>query len=418
MKLIKSTILLSLLMTLINISIAQEKGPVTPTSVTYTFHSAQLTLMNGDNYSLFDTPVAHTFSKSDDDFSNETLHDSTVAYGRYKSISLCFNTNVILSIHAAKYVGRSGTLISQGDYVYGQEDGSVSTTVPNTIHMINVATSNSAQNCTTTYFSKPLCVASSATSNDCLNGDEIYTSEGKINPNTGEVDLGLGAAVELQVSFLMDMLNGVIINADTGAVTSAPKVSIVLGKPGAAIHLGKWDSNGATDVSMILGNDKSILSVISSEYPGTHSEGFCSGQSNAYVTTVPSGSPLPENNINFITYFNSLSGEAAYPSTSACPDSNNCSPDGFNVFDNILQEIGSLTSVNCVDKNSNLVPSVLLDFGYASVGSGELNGPINLEIKRIVDPTNLLSICSNGKAGHMNSKPGVCTYSGSDAEGY
>lgn len=399
-------------------ALGQVKGPLTPTSVTYTFNSAQLTMFDGENYGLFQKPIQHTFRKSDPDFGNAELEDVTIKYGRYKSISLCFNTNIAVTIDGSQYKGTSGLNISQGDMVYGQANGTVSTTPPASVQNITVSASSLEQNCTVTYFKKPLCVTPSGLSNDCVVGDEIYTSEGRINPGTGEVDLGLGAAVKLQVSFLMDMLNSVIINADTGEVTTAPAVKIVLGEPGAAVHLGKWDNDGTTDVSFIFSNDMTLLSVMSSEYPGSHAPGFCSGQSNAYVTSVPVGSSLPENSINFITFFDELSGKVAYPSTSMCPDESNCSPNGFNIFDNLIQEIASSTSVNCVDENSPAVPSVLLDFGYTTVGSGEMGGPQVLTVQRIVDPTNMLGICTPTSNGVMAGRVGVCTYAGADADGY
>ncbi|MCM2350520.1 MAG: hypothetical protein NDI69_10910 [Bacteriovoracaceae bacterium] len=411
------SVLVTLAMTTSTAILAQEKGPVTPTSVTYIFNSAQLTMMDDDNYGLFQSPVAHTFKKSDPDFANQTLKDITIGYGRYKSISLCYNTNILLTIHAAKYNGRSGALINKGDYLFGQANGKVSTVNPGTLNFLNVSVSSLDQNCTTTYFKKPLCVVADGQNNNCETGDDIFTAEGQINPNTGELDLGLGAAVKLQISLLMDMLNGVIINADTGEVTTVPKVSIVLGDPGAAIHLGKWDNNGATDVSMIFSNDKTLLSVVSSEYPGTHSPGFCNGQSNAFVSSVPTGSPLPVNSINFITFFDELSGNVSYPVVAACPDENNCSPVGFNLFDNVIQEVSSIANVRCVDENDGGIPSVLLDYGYTSVGSGEA-GLESLEVQRIVDPTNLLGICTSGSLGYMAGKTGVCTFVGSDVDGY
>lgn len=418
MKTIKSFFVSLVLSSFTTTVFAQEMGPVTPTSVTYTFNSAQLTLFDDTNYGLFQTPMQHTFRKSDPDFANAELKDVVIQYGRYKSISLCFNSNVVVTIDGSKYKGRDGLNISQDDVVYGQANGSVSTTAPASVQNISISLSSHAQNCTTTYFKNPLCVAASGQANDCQAGDDIYTAEGKINPNTGELDLGLGAAVKLQVSFLMDMLNGVIINADTGAVTTAPAVKIVLGKPGAAIHLGKWDANGATDVSMIFSNDKTLLSVVSSEYPGSHSPGFCNGQSSAYVSTVPVGSSLPQNSINFITFFDELSGATAYPATAMCPDSSNCSPTGFNIFDNVIQEVASVASVSCVDENSVAVPSVLLDFGYTVVGNGEAGGPQNLAVQRIVDPTNLFGICSGASAGVMAGRTGVCTFAGADSDGY
>ena len=416
LKTVKSFLVI-LAMTASTAGFSQEKGPVTPTSVTYVFNSAQLTMMDGENYGLFQNPVAHTFKKTDPDFANETLKDITIGYGRYKSISLCFNTNIVLTVHAAKYNGRSGALINKGDFVFGQANGRVSTVNPGTLNFLNVSVSSHAQNCTTTYFKKPLCVVADGQNNNCESGDDIFTAEGQINPNTGELDLGLGAAVKLQISLLMDMLNGVIINADTGEVTTAPKVSIVLGNPGAAIHLGKWDNDGATDVSMIFSNDKTLLSVVSSEYPGSHSPGFCSGQSNAFVTTVPAGSSLPENSINFITFFNELSGKVSYPTVAACPDENNCSPVGFNIFDNVIQEVSSSANVKCVDENDADIPAVLLDYGYVSVGAGEA-GTQSLEIQRIIDPTNLLGICSTGSPGLMAGRTGVCTFAGADVDGY
>lgn len=416
LKIVKSSIVV-LAMTASTAGLTQEKGPVTPTSVTYIFNSAQLTMMDGNNYGLFQSPIAHTFLKSDPDFANETLKDITIGYGRYKSISLCYNTNILLTIHAAKYNGRSGALISNGDYVFGQVNGKVSTAIPGTLNFLNVSVSSDAQNCTTTYFKKPLCVVADGKNHNCSEGDEISTAEGQINPNTGELDLGLGAAVKLQISLLMDMLNGVIINADTGEVTTAPKVSIVLGNPGAAIHLGKWDADGATDVSMIFSNDKTLLSVISSEYPGTHSQGFCNGQSNAFVTSVPAGSSLPMNSINFITFFEEISGRVSYPVVAACPDENDCSPVGFNIFDNVIQEVASSTNVKCVDEHDADVPLMLLDYGYKSIGAGEA-GLQSLEVQRIVDPTNLLGICTSGSNGYMAGRSGVCTFTGADVDGY
>lgn len=408
-----------ILLTLISTTaFAQEKGPITPTSVTYTFNSAQLTMFDGENYGLFQNPVQHTFRKSDPDFGNAEIKDVTIGYGRYKSISLCFSTTVTMTINGERYNGRSGLNIDQGDLVYGQANGSVSTTNPGAVHNITFNMGNGSQWCTATYFKNPLCVVGPGGDNECEIGDDIYASEGKINPNTGQLDLGMGAPIKLQISFLMDLLNGVIINADAGTVTTAPAVKIVMGNPGAAIHLGKWDVNGSTDVSMIFSNDKTLLSVMSSEYPGTHSSGFCSGQSNAFVTTVPAGSGLPTNSINFITYFDDVSGKVAYPNISSCVDSNNCNPVGFNVFDDVLQSVAGVASVECVDENHADVPLVLLDYGYLSVGAGEAGGPQNLTVQRIVDPTNLFGICTPMSNGYVAGKTGVCSFAGSDANGY
>lgn len=398
--------------------LAQEMGPVTPTSVTYTFNSAQLTKFDNENYGLFQTPVQHTFRKSDPDFGNAEIKDVTIGYGRYKSISLCFSTTVRMTFNGEKYNGRDGINIQQGDLLYGQANGTVSTTNPGAVQNIILNMGNGSQWCTSTYFKNPLCVVGPGGDNECELGDDIYASEGKIDPNTGQLDLGLGAPVKLQISFLMDLLNGVIINADSGAVTSAPAVKIVMGNPGAAIHLGKWDANGSTDVSMIFSNDKTLLSVMSSEYPGSHSPGFCSGQSNAFVTTVPAGSSLPTNSINFITFFDEISGEVAYPNISSCMDANNCNPVGFNLFGNVLQEVAGVASVECVDENDADIPLVLLNYGYLSVGAGEAGGPQNLTIQRIVDPTNLFGICTPSSNGYLAGKTGVCSFAGSDVNGY
>jgi len=381
---------------------AQNKGPVTPTSVTYTFNSAQLTTVNGENYGLFQTPVPYTFRKSDPDFANATITDITIAYGRYKSIGLCFNTNVSMTIHGEVYRGQTGS-IANGATIYGQANGTVSTSNPGSPQTLTVSISSSAQNCTTTYFRNPLCVTASGTTG-CQTGDEIYTAAGKINPNTGELDLGSGAAVQLQISFLMDMLHGVIINADNGAVTTAPPVKVTLGKPGAAVHLGKWNGSGATDVSLIFSNDKTLLSAVSSEYPGSHSVGFC-------------GSPQTPG-INFITFFDDATGKVAYPATAACPDSSNCSPSGFNVFTNVIQSIGNTTSVSCVDSADVSVPQFLKEYTYqGGVGSGEI-GTQTFAIQRIVDPTNLFGVCTAMSTGAVSGKPGVCAFAGSDADGY
>lgn len=411
----KRFVLLTLMTTTV---FAQEKGPVTPTSVTYTFNSAQLTKFNGDNYGLFQSPVQHSFRKSDPDFGNAEIKDVTIGYGRYKSISLCFSTTVSMTFNGEKYNGRSGVNIDQGDLIYGQANGTVSTTNPGAVHNISLNMGNGSQWCTETYFKHPLCVVGPGGDNECEVGDEIYASEGKINPNTGQLELEMGAPIKLQISFLMDLLNGVIIDADAGAVTTAPAVKIVMGNPGAAIHLGKWDANGATDVSMIFSNDKTLLSVMSSEYPGTHSQGFCSGQSNAFVTTVPAGSGLPENSINFITFFNDMTGKVAYPNISSCMDANNCNPVGFNIFDNVLQSVAGVASVKCVDENDADIPFVLLNYGYLSVGAGEAGGPQNLTVQRIVDPTNLFGICTPTSTGYIAGKTGVCSFAGSDSNGY
>lgn len=408
---------LFLILTLMTSTVfAQEKGPVTPTSVTYTFTEAMLTKFDDDNYGLFQDPIQHTFRKSDPDFGNAEIEDVTIGFGRYKSISLCFSTTVTMTFDGEKYNGRDGTSIDQGDLIYGQANNTVSTTNPGAVHNITLNMGNGSQWCTTTYFKKPLCVVGPGT-NVCEIDDDIYTSEGKINVNTGTLDLGLGAPIKLQISFLMDLLNGVIIDADNGLVTTAPAVKIVMGNPGAAIHLGKWDANGSTDVSMIFSNDKTLLSVMSSEYPGTHSAGFCAGQSNAYVTSVPFASGLPTNSINFITFFNDISGQVAYPNISSCMDENNCNPVGFNIFDNVLQEVAGVASVECVDENDASVPPVLLDYGYLSVGAGEI-GSQNMTVQRIVDPTNLFGICTPTSNGYMAGKTGVCSFAGADADGY
>lgn len=395
---------------------AQDKGPVTPNSVKYVFNSAQITTVAGENYSLFSSPVQHTFLKSDPDFANTEIAGVTIGYGRYKSVSLCFSTSVELIISGAKYYGASGDLFNNGATIYGQSDGTVDDSNPGAVHSIVVTTSSSDQNCTETFFRNPLCVTQSGTTG-CESGDQIYTAEGKINPNTGELDLGSGAAVKLQISFLMDMLNGVIVNADTGEVTTAPAVKITLGKPGAAIHLGKWDGGGATDVSLIFGNDGTLLSANATEYPGTHAAGHCNGGSTASVTAVPSGSPLATG-INFITYIDSSTGLVAYPATASCSDSSNCTPMGFNIFTNVLQEVGQTTTVSCVDSSDGSVPQYLKDFTYqGTVGSGEAGTP-SFEIKRIVDPTNLFGICTSSSAGYISGTTSVCTYTGSDSDGY
>ncbi|MGE0632514.1 MAG: hypothetical protein AB7O96_08910 [Pseudobdellovibrionaceae bacterium] len=396
---------------------AQNKGPVTPTTVTYTFNSAQLTTFDDENWGLFQTPINHTFSKSDADFANAEIADITIAYGRYKSVSLCMASLVSMTIDGETYKGQSGTSFSQGNTIYGQVDGTVDNTDPGSVQTVTVGTTSGDQSCTTTYFRVPLCVTSSETTG-CEDGDEIYTSEGKIDPATGQVDLESGAAVSLQLSFLMDMLNSVIVNADDGEVTTAPAVRVTLGKPGAALHLGNWDAGGATDVSLIFSNDKTLLSVMSTEYPGSHSPGFCDGQSSAAVTAVPAGSPLPTGVI-FITHSDDSTGKVAYPSTSACPDASNCTPSGFNVFANVLQEVAQTTTVNCLASSDGSVPQYLKDFTYVGTpGSGEAGGPVTMAIQRIVDPTNLFGICTSSSVGYMTGKTGVCTYAGADADGY
>lgn len=395
-------------------AVAQNKGPVTPTTVTYTFNSAGLTTFAGENWGLFQTPVQYTFRKSDPDFANAEIANVTIAYGRYKSVSLCSSNSVSMTIHGETYKGVGGTAFDQGDLIYADSSGVVSTTDPGSAQTFTIG--GSGQSCTTTYFRNPLCVTASGTSG-CQSGDEIYTAEGKINPNTGEVDMGLGAPVKLQISFLMDMLHGVIVNADTGAVTTVPAVRVTLGKPGAAIHLGRWDASGATDVSMIFSNDKSLLSAISTEYPGTHSAGFCDGQSSAVVTAVPAGSPLPTG-VVFITYFDESTGKVAYPTATACPDESNCGLAGFNVFTNVLQQVGSTTNVVCVDSSDAAVPQYLKDFTYAGTpGTGEA-GTVSMAVQRIVDPGNLFGICTASSTGYKAGKTGVCAFTGSDSNGY
>lgn len=101
----------------------------------------------------------------------------------------------------------------------------------------------------------------------------------------------------------------------------------------------------------------------------------------------------------------------------ACPDENDCSPVGFNIFDNVIQEVASSTNVKCVDEHDADVPLMLLDYGYKSIGAGEA-GLQSLEVQRIVDPTNLLGICTSGSNGYMAGRSGVCTFTGADVDGY
>jgi hypothetical protein len=268
------------------------------------------------------------------------------------------------------------------------------------------------------YFTSPLCVADSSQSG-CKTGDYIFTSDGLVSP---KVPSGQ-AAVSFQIHLMLDLFNSVVVDKDTGQITSLANFGVVVGRPGAAIHMYSASTNGVSDVSMLFGPDKSLLTAYVSGFPGsstgTWGNNFthlCQGSNNAAITAAPANAPV-SSGIVFFNIFDSSAnsglGKLQVPATSSCMDASSCNSNGVNVFNNFLQGVNNNATGNCL-ADSAATPAYL-GYTYTGGSGNSSSGTDTLPIVRIVDPGNLFNICTSN---FVSGSTGSCAGTGLESDGY
>lgn len=393
-------------------------GFVTPTSLTYNFSSANLQTVDGSYVSLITDAFSVTFNRSDADFAGLTLKDVTLPFGRYAAISLCQTSSVSAKLDGVTFDGPSGAALTYGGTVYTVKTDNSTGTIATSVGSGAVTTtfSNSA-GCNSTYFPQPLCVTDD-TQTECVEGDIVYTSAGEVANDKGGTTPDTGK-VTLQLFLMVDLYDALAVDSDTGQIAGAPNVLAVVGKPGAAIHLNKSTSSGTTNVSMLFSSATNLLTVTVGQYPGGttgYTPEICTGQSNTAITGAPSGAPISSGIVFFNIYdrtANSNKGKSQSPTVGSCMDESSCNSVGVNVFENFLQSVGNNATGLCIADSAATPP--YLGYTYTGGSGSGLSTPATIEIKRIVDPSNLFGICTSG---YVSGRTGTCSTVNTGTDGY
>jgi hypothetical protein len=419
MKHISTLLALSVLAVPFTASAISYTGFVTPSELTYHFSSVQAISDSGSYISLVTDAFSATFKRTDADFAGVELKDISMPFGRYKGVQICQTSEVQVKLNGNTFDGPSGSLLSHGATLYTvKTDNSTGTIATSAGSGAVTATISNSAGCYSTYLTTPICVTDDSQV-ECQAGDQVYTASGRV-ANSKDSTTPPSGITTLQIYLMVDLYDSVAIDSGTGQIAAAPNVAIVAGKPGAAIHLGKSSSSGTANASLLFGPDKKLLTVVVGQYPGG-SSGYipeiCSGQNNPYVTGGPSDAPIKTGIVPvgaFDITANSGKGKIQSAAVGSCMDESNCLSQGMNVFQNFLQAVGNQATGLCIADSAATPP--YLGYTYPS-GSGYTGGnpAQNLDIIRIVDPTNLFGICT---ASYVTGHTGSCSSVNAGTDGY
>lgn len=400
---------------------AQNPGPVTPSEVTVHVTSVSLQGVDQSFFGLVNQPFDFTFRRRDPDFAGVPLKDAEVQTGRYAAISLCFKNRQEVLFDGTRYDGRDGALLHHGDLVYSLGGAALSA-------QAGVATpigvgAGDQQWCSITSFRAPLCITSGG--GGCQPGDTRIDAQAVAGPDGGSGDGGSGVEASLQINLLLDMYHSVMVDADSGAVQSAPSPFVTLGSAGAGIHLAAYDapSGTAADATLLFSPERELIAAFVSKRPGAGGmNGLCDGQSTVIASAVPDGgAALPWAGPVFIGLFDdSGTGGLQVPAMGgACrdiTDPTQCVADSINVFTGLLQEPGHAAAVTCIAPADARPPYLGYQYRHGDHSRGD-GSTVQLPIVRVVDPGNLFGVCRPGAASAVQGHPGTCASSGT-VDGY
>lgn len=393
-------------------------GYVTPTSLTYNFSSASLQTVGGSYTALITDAFSATFNRTDADFAGLTLKDVSIPFGRYVAVSICQTSEVAVKFDGVTFDGPNGAAFNYGAALYTvKTDNSAGTVATSAGSGAVTTTFTNSAGCYSTYFPTPLCVTDTSQA-ECSEGDTVYTTAGEVANDKGGTT-GDSGKVTLQLHLMVDLFDSIAVDSGTGQVAGAPNIAIVIGKPGAAIHMNKSTSSGTANISMLFSSLSKLLTVTVNQYPGG-SSGYmpelCGGQSNAYITGAPAGAPISTGIVFFNLYdhtANSGKGKSQTPTVSSCMDESNCNSIGVNVLNDFIQPVGSNATALCI-ADSAATPAYLGYTYTGGAGSG-LSTPATIQIKRIVDPGNIFGTCTGS---YVNGHTGSCSSVNSGTDGY
>lgn len=374
---------------------AGSSGFVTPSQTIINITEISLITPKNQYVLLLKSNVSAIFKKTDYDFTTVSMSGIKTPGGRFIGVQVCYDSARKILLNGDTYVGANGSAFNNGATLYSTgtnatDNGSISknsTTNPTTL--ANYSVGNSSNECSMTFFNAPACVSKNP-GKQCSNGDTI------INPDSNVPN----------VTLLMDLYNSV--GVDPNNSTLDPHVGIypyiVLGAPGAAIHLANTGGGGSTpslNVSLLFDGGKKLL-FASSYQAGGSSSGFCGGVSAVQTTAAPNGAYNNAYGPTFVQSYDGASGKVQF-ATGNCPSGSTCVSGGMFTADNVAQTVGSSVTVTCPSDANASPPYLGYTYGSGAAGSGN-SGSSTLQVARIVDPAGIFGKCS-ASGGSCGSYP-------------
>jgi hypothetical protein len=383
----------------------------TPTSITYNFTSLSASGDSGSYSTLISTPFQVTFKRTDTDFASVPISNIALPFGRYTSVGLCSDGTAAVTLDGVRLDGNGSYNCSDSSplpasaTVYtssaANSPGAITTTGPATA-LTFVAPWGPG--CSDTFFAAPLCVTDD-TQQECKAGDVVYTGTGAATNLKGGNGKGTNAVnASFKLSLLVDLYDGVVIDAGAGMVLDIPAVQPILGDPGAAIHITvPQEQSGNTvpfNASLLFGSDKSLLAARLTQGNGgvggnplRHS---CQGTNNIAIPGASASFPF-ESLGAVSTSANGGLGQVLAPVANVCTSTSTCVSVGTEEIDDLFQAVGESATLQCISDQS---PSFQTsNFGVTYVGGTgavPFSGPgtDTADIVRIVDPQNLFGVCA------------------------
>jgi hypothetical protein len=352
-------------------------GFVTPSEMTITFTSLRIIRTDNSQLTLMDGTFPHTFRKSDTDFASVPLTGITAPAGRFVGVQVCYNTARSIKLNGDTYRG-----VTAGGYTNGVTQvysigsnavaaSSVQTSPPGggATTMGNFVVGNGTNNCSSSYFARPVCVTSDP--DDCTSGDTVVNAGSQV-PN---------------LNLLLDMMNSVAIETATNSTDNHIPVYPypTIGNPGVAMHLTATTGSAIGNVSLLFGSDRKLL--YSAAYSTGSIPGFCSGNGFVSVSAAPSGAFLNAYGPTAVQSFDTGTGLVQFAAGNAGSGSTSVSQ-GINVLSDVLINQGATTNLDCVPDGSATPPN--LGFTYTA-GAGSGGGPATFTLSRIIDPNGIFN---------------------------
>lgn len=401
-------------------------GPVTPTSVAFTFTQIAIVSESNQQITLTTGPTTTTFHRTDPDFEGATLSDVAIPYGRYAAINVCYQARVPVLLDGVTYQGYAASSpggLPHGAQLWTTPSGVTATNPGTAVEYAYVPGGPNTQYCTGETFQSILCVVESASdaAGDCNPGDEVYAAQGKVVPVGDGGQMTVDADVTLQIYLLTDLYNSVDIEPYSLAVNSVPSIHVTVGRPGAAVHLTATDGvRNTADVGFLFGPDKSLMWADYSKTDDSAYPGMCNGQSSVYLTAQPPSSSFQLPNVYPVGEFDPLlSGGAVIGPIlgGECEDTsdpNQCQVIGDNETTGILQSVDEQAQLTCIPDSQGPFEAMGYQYRTASRTGGD-GSSVALTISRIVDPSHLLGTCTSH---FVSGSTGTCSKSGNGVDGY
>jgi hypothetical protein len=356
-------------------------GQVTPNALRITFTKATLIKSDNSQVEVFNGSFATEFTRSGTAFAAIPLTTINVPTGTYIGVIIGFSDAYEVKLDGDAYIGSTAGGFAKGDPLCTATASTNAKTAGTVTEVAAAActpqyvTIPAVSNCTdcssTTYFSQSVEVTTSSTPN---------------------------------ISILIDLYQSIYVDGSDGSLSrGAVYPFVVLGTPGAAIHLASLTSNsdGSRNVSVLFGSDKKIHSVAT--WGGGGSGTVAPGPVGGNWVTATAGTGI---NAYGPTMFADLDSTAAngtlkFPMGN-CPGTT-CTSSGLATITGLLQAVGSTAAFTCSADTTGALGYTYTGGDCSSVTTG------NMKITRIIDPQNLFNICT--------TSGGVCSATSSDISG-